>query len=1034
MQRRNQKIVEETPSQFLLHNLQLRRDLCEVAVRLAKSVNYRSAGTVEFLVVDEGSDSVNTGKFFFLEMNTRLQVEHGITEMVNDVDLVEWMIYQGNLQKTGHNTLNMSTFHWKPTGHAIEVRIYAENPSLNFQPSPGLLTHVKWPAMFSQLRVDTWAKSGTKVTTGYDSLIAKMMAYGTDRDGAIDILSNALLETIVAGPFTNLDYLLTVLQHKDFTSGNTTTHMLKQVEYTPQAIRVLQGGPDTTVQDLPGHMGLRVYGIQCNGPMDDVAFKVANILVGNKQCTSGLEITMQGPKLYFYVPTLVAITSADMEVILSVPGAEPVQKALWSRLFIPARSTLAISKVPRGSAGCRCYMAVLGGLNVPDYLGSKSTFAAFGYGGFQGRALQVGDMLPLTRTVSDSQVQNIAEDLILPIALRPTYQKQWEIKVMPGPHADPDYVKPEGMDEMFSVDWEVHYNSAKMGVRLSGPTPKWSRSDGGYGGTHPSNIHDNGYALGSVNFIGDSPVLLTCDGPTQGGFTCPWTVISTEMWKLGQVYSGDIIHFHPISIDDALEIRTSHDDYFAHITQIATYHPLSVPSRTFPLLTNTACGKTDFGKKHHNCAILDELPADAKSDRPCVQYRQCGDCYILTEYGDPKGPVDLNIFARVRVLQDALRLHTDTKTQKVENALIPGTFDAAPCVRSLLIRYDSRTLPQSTLVEYLKTLELDLPDVRKVVFLSRDIRMPFVFDDKWSQEATKQYIQLIRKEASYLPCNVDFIAKNNGLTGGKTEVLKHVSGTPFLTVGVGFFLGCPFLCPINPLDRLKVPKYNLSRLYTPAGTVGMGGSLCAIYPLDTPGGYQMFGRTIPTWDTFGSVQPFTPYQPWLLSLFDKVTFYQVSEDELLHFRRLALAGKYKYDICKATFDMTEYNKLVGMVTKEYAVRDKKYKKASAGLKVLDDELLNKQAVAPVNVKQDSADTLDEGQEACQALMYGCVKNVTVKAEDSVTATGTVLCMLEAMKTEIAVTCDVSGTVVQVLVVPGQVVTPIDIVCILQTHK
>ncbi|XP_064633098.1 uncharacterized protein LOC135491275 [Lineus longissimus] len=1029
VQRRNQKVIEETPSPFLLDKPELRQEICDAAVKLAKSVNYRSAGTVEFIVVDEGKGYPETGKFYFLEMNTRLQVEHGITELTNGVDLVEWMLRLGGRQTQG--AINLDQFRWNPNGHAIEVRIYAENPSLNFQPSPGLLTEVTWPTS-QNVRVDTWVKSGSKVSNTYDPLLAKMMVHGTDRAAAIDQMLNALSMTTVAGPFTNLDFLSTVIQHEDFMSGRTTTQLLKHVKYTPHAIRVLQGGPDTSVQDWPGRIGLRVYGIQPNGPMDDLAFRVANILVGNKPGVAGLEMTTWGSKLYFHVASLVAVTGADMKVTLSAPDGMTDTKLTWTRFYVPAGSTLSIGKICKGSSGCRSYLAVLGGIQVPDYLGSKSTYAAFGYGGFQGRILQANDMLPLA--ISEEMPSDIEMDLPLHSELKPAYCKNWEIQCMPGPHADPDYVTPAGMDEFFSVLWEVHYNSAKMGVRLKGPTPQWARKDGGDGGSHPSNIHDAGYGLGAINFTGNSPVVLTCDGPTQGGFTCPWTIVSSEMWKIGQVSPGDTVHFCPISIEDALGIRSSQEDYLATVKQIATFPHMPVPGPTFPFLTKIS--SSDFAtvdKSHHGKAILGQLPADQDCTRPSVQYRQSGDCYILIEYGDPKGSVDLNIFARVRLLQQTLRLQTDTKTQMVETPLIPGTLDSAPSIRSLLIRYDAKIIPQITLLAFLKKIEINLPDVRQVVFPSRDIRMPFVFDDHWSQEATDQYKQMIRPEASYLPSNVDFIAENNDLKGGKQELVKHLVDTPFLTLGVGFFLGCPFICQINPLDRLKVPKYNPSRVYTPAGTVGLGGSLSAIYPLESPGGYQMYGRTIPTWDTFGSVSPFTPHQPWLLNLFDKVTFYKVTEPELLHFRRLALAGKYRYEIHEATFDMVEYNKLEQSVAKECKRREKARRLACERLKEIEEELLLKQAKVP-EVVPKVIEGVPEGQQACQALLAGVVKEVRVNVGDRVTAGETVLCVLEAMKTEMEVTSDVGGLVVKVVAVKGQQVSALDVVCILGSEE
>ena len=170
------------------------------------------------------------------------------------------------------------------------------------------------------------------------------------------------------------------------------------------------------------------------------------------------------------------------------------------------------------------------------------------------------------------------------------------------------------------------------------------------------------------------------------------------------------------------------------------------------------------------------------------------------------------------------------------------------------------------------------------------------------------------------------MAKNNGLSN-KQAVCEKVTGSPWLVVGVGFYLGCPFMVPIHPLHRLNVPKYNPARTYTADGTVGMGGSFSCLYPLESPGGYQMYGRTIPTWNTFGSVKPFRPSQPWLLQMFDQVIFDLVSEEELLRVRKLAHAGKYTYKFTETTFDMTEQNKLTEELKDEIEAMHKRQKRS-----------------------------------------------------------------------------------------------------------
>src|SRR5262249_36544799 len=139
-----------------------------------------------------------------------------------------------------------------------------------------------------------------------------------------------------------------------------------------------------------------------------------------------------------------------------------------------------------------------------------------------------------------------------PEALIPKYGNRWAIAVTPGPHAAPDFFTEEDVRAFYAADWEVHYNSSRTGVRLIGPKPKWARTDGGEAGLHPSNVHDNAYAIGAVDYTGDMPVILGPDGPSLGGFVCPAIVARVDLWKLGQLRPGDRIRFHRISCDEAV--------------------------------------------------------------------------------------------------------------------------------------------------------------------------------------------------------------------------------------------------------------------------------------------------------------------------------------------------------------------------------------------------------------------------------------------------------------------------------------------------
>ncbi|MDP9034321.1 MAG: urea carboxylase, partial [Myxococcota bacterium] len=230
VQRRNQKVIEETPAPGLSDRT--RAKLFDATLRMGRAVHYRSAGTVEFVV-----DAV-TQDFYFLEVNTRLQVEHGVTELVTGIDLVEWML----LEAASLPFLRPVT----PRGAAIEVRVYAEDPAKQFSPCTGTLTEVFFD---SSVRVDDWIEAGAEITPHYDPLLAKVIATGTTRNEAVASLQRSLSVTRIAGVETNLDYLRQVLAAPAFRRGAVTTRLLAEVEYESSAIEVIEGGTQTTVQD-----------------------------------------------------------------------------------------------------------------------------------------------------------------------------------------------------------------------------------------------------------------------------------------------------------------------------------------------------------------------------------------------------------------------------------------------------------------------------------------------------------------------------------------------------------------------------------------------------------------------------------------------------------------------------------------------------------------------------------------------------------------------------------------------------------------
>jgi propionyl-CoA carboxylase alpha chain len=214
LQRRHQKVIEEAPSPFL--DEATRKAMGEQAVALAKAVDYQSAGTVEFIVDKQRN-------FYFLEMNTRLQVEHPVTELITGVDLVELMIRVANGEKLPITQADVGINGW-----AIESRVYAEDPFRNFLPSTGRLVYYQPPAEDDHVRVDTGVFEGGEVSMFYDPMIAKLITYGADREEAIRYMRLALDRFLIRGVSSNLSFLSALMAHPRFVKGDMSTNMIAE--------------------------------------------------------------------------------------------------------------------------------------------------------------------------------------------------------------------------------------------------------------------------------------------------------------------------------------------------------------------------------------------------------------------------------------------------------------------------------------------------------------------------------------------------------------------------------------------------------------------------------------------------------------------------------------------------------------------------------------------------------------------------------------------------------------------------------------
>lgn len=997
VQRRNQKVIEETPAPGLTPAQ--RRRLLETAERLGRAVGYRSAGTVEFIY-----DTVS-GAFYFLEVNTRLQVEHGVTEAVTGVDLVEWML------REAAGELDLSGYRPEPRGAAIQARLYAEDPAKDFQPCAGVLTEAVFPA---ETRVETWVERGTEVPPHYDPMLAKLIVHGADRSEALDRLRGALAATRLAGIETNLAYLRQVVADPVFIEGRQTTRYLNAFHYRPATVDVVEPGVQTSVQDWPGRTGYWAVGVPPSGPMDALAFRIANRLAGNPEGVAGLELTLAGPTLRFNSAAVIAIAGADMQAELD---GRPLSN--WAAHAVPAGAILKFGSI-RG-AGCRAYLAVRGGFDVPDYLGSKSTFTLGQFGGHAGRTLRAGDVLHLEHALESPPSEPLPE---LAPDRRPTYTRAWEIGVLYGPHGAPDFFTEADIDMFFGTDWEVHYNSSRTGIRLIGPKPQWARPDGGEAGLHPSNIHDNAYAIGAVDFTGDMPVILGPDGPSLGGFVCPATVVQAELWKLGQLRPGDTVRFRRLSQAEAEGLEAQ------QFSAVAMTLPLpagagetgALAQPASPARSSPAAGE---GEPQPALPILHRTPA---GENPVeVVYRRAGDKYLLIEYGPLV--LDLNLRFRVHALMTQLECQS-----------IAGILDLTPGIRSLQVHYDSRILPLERLMDLLLETEKALPAIAAMEVPTRIVHLPLSWDDAATRLAIDKYMQSVRRDAPWCPSNIEFIRRINGLDS-IDEVRRIVFEASYLVLGLGdVYLGAPVATPLDPRHRLVTTKYNPARTWTPENAVGIGGAYLCIYGMEGPGGYQFVGRTLQMWnrwrDAANGALEFEPGKPWLLRFFDQIRFYPVSEAELLRIREDFPLGRYRLKIEQTTFNLGEYNRFLADNAASIAAFKQRQQAAFEAERERWRASGQAEYASDLTVAEAGTDSeldLPEGGRAVASHIAGNVWKVVVGEGDTVRA-GDPLVIVESMKMEFTVAAPSDGRVYRIFCREGaQVSAGQDLLVLVSPH-
>ena len=553
------------------------------------------------------------------------------------------------------------------------------------------------------------------------------------------------------------------------------------------------------------------------------------------------------------------------------------------------------------------------------------------------------------------------------------------LRVTMGPHGTEDFLTPADIREFLTAEWTVHYHSNRTGVRLIGPRPAWARADGGDAGLHPSNVHDNAYAFGTIDFTGDMPVILGPDGPSLGGFVCPATVIEADRWKLGQLSAGDRVRLCAVAEREAHRITRDQDKAIANCNTSVLARPVALGHRP-------------------ESAIV--------ADVGDIRVRRAAQDSLLVEFGP-------------NVLDIALRLRVHALESAIAMDRVDGILETTAGIRSLLIRYDWRRVSAKEVTRRLEPYFEHSFIVPDATVESRIVHLPLSWDDPACREAIDRYARSVRADAPWCPDNIEFIRRINGLPD-RNAVKDIVFDADYLVMGLGdVYLGAPVATPVDPRHRLVTTKYNPARTWTAENSVGIGGAYLCIYGMEGPGGYQFVGRTLQVWNRYRRGRAFD--KPWLLRPFDRIRFHEVDAAELAEMREAFPRGAMDIDIETGVFDHSHHVAFLD----EHRPEIESF--ASHRRQAFERELDDWRSRGLMTFEQVGDGTgeepLSNGEETDSFVaspLAGSVWSVTVETGQRVEA-GDVLFVVESMKAEFEVTAPTSGVVGEVLVRKGQAV-------------
>ena len=727
LQRRNQKVVEETPAPGLS-----RRDARarwprprlrlgqrgELPLRRHRRVRARRRRREEF---------------YFLEVNTRLQVEHGVTELVIGIDLVEWML---RAARPASPTLLPAR---RPAPRGARDR----GARLRREPGRGLpaeLGHAHATFAFpTDARCETWIEAGTEVHAVLRSAA---------REAHRRMAATAPPRSRSSAPRSPRR----ARRHRDqprLPARDRRFRRVPQRRSAHDALRStrfqLRGSGDRGARrpardqraGLAGPARHWDVGVPPSGPMDDLASASPTASSATPKAPPALELTLLGPTLRFREPTRDrARRRADAR-----PTLDGAPVPYWQR--VRRRGGRRCSRSARiAGPGCRAYLAVRGGFDVPRYLGSRVDLHARRLR----RALRPARCAPATCCTIGAHER--ARHAARPAARRaaPALRRRAGRSACSTARTARPISSPTRTSRRSSRPTGRCTSTRPHRRPPDRPEARNGRArDGGEAGLHPSNIHDNAYAVGAIDFTGDMPIILGPDGPSLGGFVCPATIAEAELWKIGQLKPGDRVRFVPLTQAEAVAARAragASDRRAARRRAGRADHrarALREPRRAVRALRQRRAGRPSSYRRAGRRLPARRVRADGARSRAALP----------------------------RARADAARS---------TSAALPGILDLTPGIRSLQIHYDAeRACRRARLLDAARARRARAcPTSTTLEVPTRIVHLPLSWDDPATRLAIEKYMQSVRTDAPWCPSNIEFIRRINGLPSDRRRAAHRV--------------------------------------------------------------------------------------------------------------------------------------------------------------------------------------------------------------------------------------------------------------------